>query len=133
MAWRIWADKWPNGREFWTVEDREGHRARIGNNGGYSKFYDRTEAEAEAKWLRDKDAGAALTPDQLIGALARYADDQPHKAPPLRSKTQVKVWRGLLEHEFISVASVMNDTDMITAKGLEFLNDQSPAQAKPAS
>lgn len=58
MTWRIHQQSWPNGRKFWTVEDRQNNQARVGSGGGISKFYDRTQAKTEADRLNEKPAKA---------------------------------------------------------------------------
>ena len=55
MAWRIWPQRWPNGREYWTVEDRENGRVRIGKSGGTTKYHEKAAAVIEADRLRYKD------------------------------------------------------------------------------
>ena len=54
MAWRIHQDSWPNGRKFWTVEDRANNQARVGRGGGLTKYHDRAQAKAEADRLNGK-------------------------------------------------------------------------------
>ena len=54
MAWRIHQDTWPNGRKFWTVEDRAKNQARVGRSGGLTKYHDRAQAKAEADRLNGK-------------------------------------------------------------------------------
>lgn len=42
MAWKAHEHRWPNGRRYWTVEDRQSKpaRMRIGKGGGVTKFHD---------------------------------------------------------------------------------------------
>ena len=53
---------WPNGRRYFTVENRAGLGA-CGKSGGTSKFYDRAQAEAkrdEFNGVTRKDADAVI-------------------------------------------------------------------------
>ena len=54
MGWRIYPARWPNGREYWTVEDRASKppQMRVGKTGRASIYYDKTKAQDEAKALR---------------------------------------------------------------------------------
>lgn len=54
MAWRIHKSTWPNGRAYWTVEDRATNRVRIGQKGGITKYHDREDAVRERKRLNDE-------------------------------------------------------------------------------
>lgn len=46
MAWRLTPNQWPNGRKYWTVENRERRLFICGKKGNPSKYYDREQAEA---------------------------------------------------------------------------------------
>ncbi|MGP9790663.1 hypothetical protein [Roseinatronobacter sp. NSM] len=56
MGWKAHQSTWPNGRKFWTVEDRQNNKARVGAKGGITKFHDRAQAKAEVDRLNGKDA-----------------------------------------------------------------------------
>ena len=53
-SWRMYPGKWPNGRAFWTVENRKTGQVRCGPNGGLTRFHDKAQAMAEASRLRGK-------------------------------------------------------------------------------
>lgn len=56
MAWKTYRDKWPNGRAFWTVEDRDSkpRQIRIGMKGGITRYHDHEMAKAERDRLNGK-------------------------------------------------------------------------------
>lgn len=54
MTWRLHPHRWPNGRHYWTVENRETGECRVGRTGNPSNFYDRGSAKAEANRLNGK-------------------------------------------------------------------------------
>ena len=56
MAWKVHQSTWPNGRKFWTVEDRANNQARVGPSGSLSKYYDRAQAKAEADRMNSESA-----------------------------------------------------------------------------
>lgn len=66
MTWRIKKHRWPNGREFWTVENREERQVLIGKGGGVSRFHAREMAMASRDEMNGKvkaNAGPVLLDD----------------------------------------------------------------------
>lgn len=53
-AWRIYSHTWPNGRPYWTVENRRyiGTMHPAGKKGGISKFHNRQYAERELERIK---------------------------------------------------------------------------------
>lgn len=60
MGWKAHAHQWPNGRPYWTVEDRTTRRARIGEKGGFTKYQVKSQAQREAQRMRDDDLAAIM-------------------------------------------------------------------------
>jgi hypothetical protein len=62
MTWRIKKDRWPNGREFWTVENREESQVLVGQKGGITRYYNRDQAKAASAEMngRPSDPGPEL-------------------------------------------------------------------------
>lgn len=61
--WKAYKSRWPNGREYWTVENRKDGLHRIGPNGGVTIYYDHEAAKAERDRLNGKpprDTGPVL-------------------------------------------------------------------------
>lgn len=57
MAWRAHEGRWPNGRRFWTVEDRRSKpaRAQCGDKGGVTRYHDYHMALCEVSRLATSD------------------------------------------------------------------------------
>lgn len=67
MSWRLVEHQWPNGRPYWTIENRETREVRVGRNGHVSKFWDHGIAFTERNRLNEEEAAKPKPPPALTG------------------------------------------------------------------
>lgn len=68
MTWRLVEHQWPNGRPYWTIENRKTREIRASRGGEVSEYWDHALAFTEMTRLNDEAATKPQTrPPTLTG------------------------------------------------------------------